>query len=286
MYYVMDYKDKYISSIEDYLDWISLSRKTDINNNKSNFSDGLSNVYYRGQACISWEITASIFREPYKHNDLAEHKLLNEASAQLWNKLSNFTTHLEKLIYLQHYGMATRLLDVTYNPLIALYFACCSDDKCDGAIYSGVKYEKENPKIAELTAEFIFTQVWTNITESLNQYSIEKGVQLNDFLEPLFIYPPINNPRLKSQKGAFIMCPLIKDTGDNIIRYSDSLDNSPFFGYNRAIVLHEKKTKLLKSLHILGIDKGNVYQDLTSILYTIMQIEKWNIEKTNNLLYE
>jgi hypothetical protein len=35
----------------------------------------------------------------------------------------------------QHYGLATRLLDWTLNPLVALYFACTGHSKKDGAIY-------------------------------------------------------------------------------------------------------------------------------------------------------
>ena len=61
-------------------------------------------------------------------------------------------------IFFQHYGLSTRLLDVTFNPLVALYMACCEEDKqsCDGVVYCGHDTERQNTKIAELTAKYVF----------------------------------------------------------------------------------------------------------------------------------
>lgn len=78
--------------------------------------------FFRGQANKKWEIKPSIFRESYLIEN--EDKIIKDALTNYPDDFLPTDTLFEKLVKLQHYGCKTRLLDLTTNALVALYFAC------------------------------------------------------------------------------------------------------------------------------------------------------------------
>ena len=82
-------------------------------------------IVYRGEPVVyPTPGMPGIFREEYLAKDkYFEKNILLELKA---NKLTSGKNYLEMAIDSQHGGFPSRLLDVTYNCLIALYFACVS----------------------------------------------------------------------------------------------------------------------------------------------------------------
>lgn len=99
-------------------------------------------IFYRGQSDSSWDVSPSISRsEKLKHY---EDELYYDVLSLKPNEFKNDSSIYEKLITMQHFGLPTRLVDLSRNPLIGLYFACEENLERDGALYSfapkGKKY--------------------------------------------------------------------------------------------------------------------------------------------------
>lgn len=133
---IPDKKEVCIKSLNEFLENIlNFSKKINCN----------EQLYFRGES--SW----FNFRTPslYLHETLTiegsenyYRKLLNELGRD--DYLEN-STLVRLLSELQHYGAKTRMLDITSNPLIALYFAVEKNDENPGFLYI-YKSNTENEK--------------------------------------------------------------------------------------------------------------------------------------------
>jgi hypothetical protein len=79
-------------------------------------------VTYREHSDQGFTLRPSIFRTSLAREN--EHILLRELIAAHPEDFTSDSSALELLVRMQHFSLPTRLLDVTFNPLVALYFAC------------------------------------------------------------------------------------------------------------------------------------------------------------------
>ena len=85
--------------------------------------------FFRGHGDEGWQMLPSIYRA--KHLIENEDKIIKDALTYCPDDFLPSDTLFEKLVKLQHYGCYTRLLDLTTNALVALYFTAWNEDHYD-----------------------------------------------------------------------------------------------------------------------------------------------------------
>lgn len=117
---------KYIYKIEKITDINSFIEKL---NKLERIKD--NTFFYRGHSNINYVTQPSVFRENYYQH---ESEMYQELLVKCPNDFKKCKSKFEHLKLMQHYGLPTRLLDVTLNPLIALYFACSGSYNDNGEV--------------------------------------------------------------------------------------------------------------------------------------------------------
>ena len=77
-------------------------------------------IFYRGVADVNYQTIPSAYRG---NNQKYENRFINDIRVSNPDFVQG-KTYIDELSALQHYWCPTRLLDLTRNPLVALYFAC------------------------------------------------------------------------------------------------------------------------------------------------------------------
>lgn len=262
---VLTHKNKEFSTSNDD-EQEELEEESDTVLNKDGENIKSKKIYYRGQSNEEWKIECSLFRENLLLN---EEKLNNEIINRKPNDFFNCSNSLEKLILMQHYGIPTRLIDITTNPLVALYFACQGNPDKDGVVFifeEDVEYDINDEKIVATFSYLKNNGTIQDFEKLLNKENIiyNDRTTIETILNKKYVLinPKLNNPRIIAQHGLFLCCS--NNSGQGNLDDLIPIKKSSFFieASKRIIISKDAKLSLLKELEFLGIKKSVLFPEL------------------------
>lgn len=242
-------------------------------------------LFFRGHANPNYILRPSIMRTSRLRQN--ERNLYNELLINCPDDFEKCPTHLEKLVKMQHYGLPTRLLDITRNPLVALYFACESQSETYGelVLISAANHDIKYPQsdtvsvLASLPVfsfqkqqEFLrWAQDLTisnlefnlHVERLIHEVRLEKPAfqpEINkiDILSNVIVYALKNNNRIIKQDGAFILCGLSDEFGSlEEFRYKEH--------GKKVVVLIEKKEEILEQLENFSINRATLFPEIECV---------------------
>ncbi|GAA6122812.1 hypothetical protein BPY_09200 [Bifidobacterium psychraerophilum] len=190
----------------------------------------------------------NLFRNNTKRNYLEfpkfEKNVLDEFKSY---RFSDGESYLELAIDAQHGEFPSRLLDISFNSLIALFFAVHSPEKSsnplsDSAVYIYVVDDLYSP-VSKDVQDF-YESIVTKNPDHTTRLSGYNHIFI-DFLK--------SNPRISAQKGGFILFP-----GTDYVPL-------PQFRKRRIIIEGTAKKNILAELQTyFGITVGTIYPESTN----------------------
>lgn len=228
--------------------------------------------FWRGESSVNYLLSSSIHRgtaQAYESENFID------ANRKLSGSMPGETV-IEKLIQLQHYGYPTRLIDITENPLVSLFFACSGDSLCEYAKvieflppatvihYDDDERTKTTACVATIP-EYFHKMSDLEVESQLNLFRrrlANDGVTkessdnlASEINESLIFLAKQANPRIVAQSGAFIL------VGDTLGKLQPSRNHYQWVNKLYCIPKHCKRS-ILRELKTLGINHRTLFPDI------------------------
>jgi len=233
--------------------------------------------FYRGHGSQEYLLKPSLFRRKEHRKD--EKNVLREIISLHPSEFAQDRNVFEQLVRMQHYSLPTRLLDLTYNPLVALYFACFDTPTKDGELIT-LSVRKSDVRYFDSDTVSCVAGL-SNLTggerDELRQKYEMRGlnscragkrllqfirmekphflpeINPDDLTSILAVRPKLTNRRIIAQQGAFLLFGLSTELVEAV--HSN-------IHVSRAGVPAAAKPRILRELNRVNINESSLFPEL------------------------
>lgn len=205
-----------------------------------------------------------------------EHNILNDFISEACRFIKDvpegdISTWLE---IAQHFGVPTRLLDFTENPLVALYFACSSSPQNDASVWIinepayNKKFFFESTLVQASKSQNIVTQI---VSQEIVWQDYQQHVGDLQYIQWPWIYKPhYHAERMNLQSSVFMIWgadrrPLTAFFENDEYMVEDQPTNSESGIICHVNITSDNKNKLLNQLDSFGINEKFVYPGIDGV---------------------
>ena len=221
-------------------------------------------LLFRGQKKASWKLESRLYREVIEANlersfYEIEKTLFDSFKEKLKELKKEVTSDTEILAFAQHYGLPTRLLDWSANPLVALWFA-----------FSEIAMGNFDRAV-----QTVLIQKWDVKNESDENIFATRNAR---FINPRNLF---SDDRIRNQEGWFSnqeihIIPKGKErSGDGLPKFGSSglIEDDEYFNLTitKFLFSNSLRKQILEDLEAKGVSKSFLFPDLGKVCEEIRE---------------
>lgn len=242
--------------------------------------------YFRGETECGRPLWPSVMRDKLLRE--SEGRMLIELMARRPEDFSDASSALDQLVLAQHHGLKTRLLDITRNPLVALFHACearrgikstdgrihvfavprsiiktfASDSISIIANFAKLPIEDQHEIVPipgrnyERAMRRLYHEIWAE------KPSFDQRIDPKDFYRVFVVEPRRTSERLRAQSGAFVLSLFHVRFERN--RVLDRNPGIPIYGHHEITISANNKRSIRDELQILNVANEGMFPSLDS----------------------